>query len=121
MGSRTVYNMRQTLIQRNRRTLLHTSPKLSTTPSYEESQKKKKQSHVKNKMIEKGSFESWTTMDGDDSTYTVMGFDPNLMLPDEDVYKPKTKAMNKTKGLESFMHPSEEEEVDKVAGRGDEH
>ena len=83
--------------------------------------KEKKQSHVKNKMIEKGSFESWTTMDGDDSTYTVMGFDPNLMLPDEDVYKPKTKAMNKTKGLESFMHPSEEEEVDKVAGRGDEH
>ena len=27
----------------------------------------------------------------------------------------------KTKGLESFMHPSEEEEVDKIAGRGDEH
>ena len=42
--------------------------------------KEKKQSHVKNKMIEKGSYESWTTMEGDDSSYTVMGFDPNLML-----------------------------------------
>ena len=65
--------------------------------------KEKKQSHVKNKMIEKGSFESWTTMEGDDSSYSVIGFDPNLMLPDEDVYKPKTKPSGKTKGLENFM------------------
>ena len=65
--------------------------------------KEKKQSHVKNKMIEKGSFESWTTMEGDDSSYSVIGFDPNLMLPDEDVYKPKTKPTEKTKGLENFM------------------
>ena len=54
-------------------------------------------------MIEKGSFESWTTMEGDDSSYSVIGFDPNLMLPDEDVYKPKTKPSGKTKGLENFM------------------
>lgn len=82
--------------------------------------KEKKQSHVKNKMIEKGSYESWTTMEGDDSSYTVMGFDPNLMLPDEDVYKPKSKTVTKTKGLENFMGTADEEDVDKVAGRGDE-
>ena len=66
-------------------------------------QKEKKQSHVKNKMIEKGHFESWTVMDGDDTCYTVSGFDPNIMLPDEDVYKPKKKEDKKTKGLEKFM------------------
>ena len=66
-------------------------------------QKEKKQSHVKNKMIEKGHFESWTVMDGDDTGYTVSGFDPNIMLPDEDVYKPKKKEVKKTKGLEKFM------------------
>ena len=82
--------------------------------------KEKKQSHVKNKMIEKGSYESWTTMDGDDSSYTVMGFDPNLMLPDEDVYKPKSKTQTKTKGLENFMGTIDEDDVDKIAGRGDE-
>lgn len=82
--------------------------------------KEKKQTHVKNKMIEKGSYESWTTMEGDDTGYTVLGFDPNLMLPDEDVYKPKTKPTKKTKGLETFMSPTEEEEIDSVAGRGDE-
>ncbi len=82
--------------------------------------KEKKQSHVKNKMIEKGSYESWTTMDGDDSSYTVMGFDPNLMLPDEDVYKPKSKTQTKTKGLENFMGTTDEDDVDKIAGRGDE-
>ena len=42
-------------------------------------------------------------MDGDDSSYSVQGFDPNIMLPDEDVYKPKKKAVDKSKGLESFM------------------
>ena len=78
--------------------------------------KEKKQSHVKNKMIEKGSYESWTVMEGDDSSYTVMGFDPNLMLPDEDVYKPKSKTTEKTKGLEKFM----DDDIDKIAGRGDE-
>ena len=42
-------------------------------------------------------------MDGDDTGYSVQGFDPNIMLPDEDVYKPKKKVVKKTKGLESFM------------------
>ena len=65
--------------------------------------KEKKQTHVKNKMIENQQYESWTTMDGDDASYNVQGFDPNLMLPDEDVYKPKKKSTDKSKGLETFM------------------
>ena len=54
-------------------------------------------------MIEKGHYESWTTMEGDDTSYTVGGFDPNVMLPDEDVYRPKKKIVEKSKGLENFM------------------
>ena len=65
--------------------------------------KEKKQTHIRNKMIEKGQYESWTTMEGDDTSYTVGGFDPNVMLPDEDVYKPKKKIVQKSKGLENFM------------------
>ena len=42
-------------------------------------------------------------MDGDDTAYSVQGFDPNVMLPDEDVYKPKKKSTDKSKGLEPFM------------------
>ena len=79
-------------------------------------QKEKKQTHVKNKMIEKGTFESWTVMDGDDTGYSVTGFDPNIMLPDEDVYKPKKKEIKKAKGLEKFM----DDDIDKVAMRGEE-
>ena len=55
-------------------------------------------------------------MDGDDTGYTVSGFDPNIMLPDEDVYKPKKKEIKKTKGLEKFM----EDDIDRVAIRGEE-
>ena len=79
-------------------------------------QKEKKQTHVKNKMIEKGTFESWTVMDGDDTGYSVTGFDPNIMLPDEDVYKPKKKEIKKAKGLEKFM----DDDIDRVAVRGEE-
>ena len=71
-------------------------------------QKEKKQSHIKNKMIEKRSYESYTTMEGDDRVYQVGGFDPDLMLPDEDVYKPKKKEkVQKTEGLENFMESSD--------------
>ena len=67
-------------------------------------QKEKKQTHVKHKMIEKQSYEYFTTMEGDDTPYQVGGFDPDLMLPDEDVYKPKKKeTIKKTNGLENFM------------------
>ena len=71
-------------------------------------------------MIEKGTFESWTVMDGDDTGYSVSGFDPNIMLPDEDVYKPKKKEIKSAKGLEKFMSTGEEEEIDSVAMRGEE-
>ena len=71
--------------------------------------KEKKQTHVKNKIIEGQQFESWTTMDGDDTTYSVTGFDPHLMLPDEDVYKPKKKPTDKSKGLEPFMESNIED------------
>ena len=82
-------------------------------------QKEKKQTHVKNKMIEKNNFESFITMDGDDTSYVVRGFDPNVMLPDEDVYKPKKQFVDKSRdnGLENFM---EDEDVDRVVERGQE-
>ena len=67
-------------------------------------QKEKKQTHIKNKMIEKRSYDTFTVMEGDDTQYQVRGFDPDLMLPDEDVYKPKKKeSVQKTNGLENFM------------------
>ena len=67
-------------------------------------QKEKKQAHIKNKMIEKRSYDTFTVMEGDDTQYQVRGFDPDLMLPDEDVYKPKKKeTTQKTNGLENFM------------------
>ena len=69
--------------------------------------KEKKQTHVRNKMIEKVNYDSFVTMDGDDTTYYVRGFDPTVMLPDEDVYKPKKKENVKTKGLENFMEKNE--------------
>ena len=64
--------------------------------------KEKRQTHIKNKMIEKDTFDSYTTMDGDDTSYFVpMGWSIEN-LPDEDVYKPKKKETSK-KGLENFM------------------
>ena len=67
-------------------------------------QKEKKQSHVKHKMIEKQDFVQYTTMAGDYTNYNIGGFDPNVMLPDEAVYKPQTKESKDTpKGLENFM------------------
>ena len=71
--------------------------------------KEKKQTHVRNKIIENIQYESWTTMKGDDTVYSVQGFDPNIMLPDEDVYKPKKKLVDKSKGLEPFMESNIED------------
>ena len=71
--------------------------------------KEKKQTHVRNKIIEKTAYKSWTTMDGDYSSYSVQGFDPNIMLPAEDVYKPKKKTVDKSKGLEPFMESNIED------------
>ena len=67
-------------------------------------QKEKKQSHVKHRMIEKQDFVQYTTMEGDYTNYNVGGFDPNVMVPDEAVYKPKKKeSKGEPKGLENFM------------------
>jgi hypothetical protein len=66
-------------------------------------------------MIENKNYESWTTMEGDDTGYSVIVFDPTIMLPDEDVYKPKKKEVVKKKGLENFM---EDEDIDSVVERG---
>ena len=70
-------------------------------------QKEKKQTHVRNEMISKQDFTAWTTMEGDDSGYSVRGFDPSVMLPDEDVYKTKKSENVKKKGLEEFMESKE--------------
>ena len=77
-------------------------------------QKEKKQTHVRNEMISKQDYQAFTTMDGDDTDYSVRGFDPNIMVPDEAVYKTKTNENAKKRGLENFM----ETDIDKVADRG---
>ena len=70
--------------------------------------KEKKQTHVKNKLIEKQYYDMFTTMEHDDTKYSVQGFDPTIMLPDEDVYKPKKKEPSKKpEGLENFMDSSD--------------
>ena len=69
--------------------------------------KEKKQSHVKNKSIEKNVYETYVTMPGDDTSYSVTGFDINLLLPPEDVYKPKKKNIDRIKGLDNFMEPED--------------
>ena len=67
-------------------------------------QKEKKQTHIKNKMIENQEYVDFVTLEGDDRKYSVQGFDPTIMLPDEDVYKTKKKEpQSKTSGLENFM------------------
>ena len=81
-------------------------------------QKEKKQTHVKNKVIEKTDHQSWTTMTYDDRSYHIPYTFAMENLPDEDVYKPKNKKVEKNKeekknGLERFM---DEEETDAVRG-----
>ena len=49
-------------------------------------------------------------MHGDENSYSVSGFDPTIMLPDEDVYKPKKKKPTECKeGLENFMDKENED------------
>jgi len=54
-------------------------------------------------MIENRKYESYTTMDGDNTGYSIRGFDPDVLLPAEDVYKPKKVPYKKKNGLEEFM------------------
>ena len=67
-------------------------------------QKEKKQAHVKHRMIEKQEFIPYITNPHDTTPYQVTGFDVNIMVPDEAVYKPKKKEnKDKISGLENFM------------------
>ena len=67
-------------------------------------QKEKKQAHVKHRMIEKQEFIPYVTNPHDTTPYQVSGFDVNVMVPDEAVYKPKKKeSKDKISGLENFM------------------
>ena len=67
-------------------------------------QKEKKQTHIKNKIIENRQYETFTVNEGDDTIYDVQCFDPDIMLPDEDVYVVKKKEKKEeTEGLETFM------------------
>ena len=74
-------------------------------------QKEKKQTHVKNKIIESTNYQSYETMPYDDSTsYNISNQFAIGTLPAEDVYKPKktTNGSNK-KGLEEFMDEGDNE------------
>jgi len=67
-------------------------------------QKEKKQAHVKHQLISKQEYIPFVTNPHDTTPYQISGFDINIMVPDEAVYKPKKKE-NKGKkgGLENFM------------------
>ena len=67
-------------------------------------QKEKKQQHIKNQMIEKQQYQLYDVNEGDDTVYDIGGFDPEIMLPEEDVYKPKKKSpTDSPEGLEQYM------------------
>ena len=67
-------------------------------------QKEKKQAHVKHQLISKQEYIPFVTNPHDTTQYSVTGFDINIMVPDEAVYKPKKKEnKNKIGGLENFM------------------
>ena len=52
-------------------------------------------------------YETFTVNEGDETIYDVQGFDPDIMLPDEDVYKVKSKQKSTLpEGLEEFMEES---------------
>jgi len=63
----------------------------------------KKQVHIRNKSIEKRTYDPYVTMDGDTTYYAIDQTMIDNLLPDEDVYKPKKKETTKVKGLEVFM------------------
>ena len=63
-------------------------------------QKEKKQQHVKHKIIENMNVD--ILMDGDSEQGVYVEYLQKNFLPDEDVYKPKQKAV-KPKGLELFI------------------
>ena len=67
----------------------------------------KKQVHIKNKLMESRTYNTYTTMPDDDNVYTIDETMIENFLPAEDVYKPKKREQSKTKGLEVFMDGDE--------------
>jgi len=76
-------------------------------------QKEKKQSHVKNKIIENMNVDMFLTQEanGEVSNNPYTEYLQKNYLPDEDVYKPKKKK-DKPKGLELFYDEDTNEEGD---------
>ena len=67
-------------------------------------QKEKKQTHIKHKIIEKEEYRTHDTLPMDSTNYSIHGFDPTMILPDEPVYKTKEKEKKQGQsGLEEFM------------------
>ena len=66
-------------------------------------QKEKKQTHVKNRIVAGSNYQSFDTMPGDSTNYSIDNSFAMNNLPDEDVYKPKTVEKKSKKGLENFM------------------
>jgi len=79
-------------------------------------QKEKKQTHVKNKIISGSNYQSYDTMPGDSTSYSIDNSFAMDNLPSEDVYKPKTVEKKNKKGLENFMN----DEIENVAVLGEE-
>jgi hypothetical protein len=80
-------------------------------------QKEKKQTHVKNRIVAGSNYQSYDTMPGDSTSYSIDNSFAMDNLPMEDVYKTKKTEKKSKKGLENFM---DDDDIDKVAIRGDE-
>ena len=76
-------------------------------------QKEKKQTHVKNKILSSSNYQSYVTMPGDSSNYSISNAFAMENLPQEDVYKPKKVDSNtkNKKGLENFMETKDKRTV----------
>ncbi len=73
-------------------------------------QKEKKQTHVKNKIIENTAYQAFETMSFDSSNYNITNNFAIDSLPSEDVYKPKkTVSGSNKRGLEKFMNEGDNE------------
>ena len=79
-------------------------------------QKEKKQTHVKNRIVAGSNYQSFDTMPGDSTNYSIDNSFALENLPLEDVYKPKTVEKKSKKGLENFM----DDDIENIAVLGDE-
>ena len=64
-------------------------------------------------MIEKQQYELYDVNEGiDDTVYDMNGFDPEIMLPEEDVYKPKKKLIDRFTRLSRTIYMEEKLDED---------